>query len=210
MTEESRAKMSIARMGNTNCLGSHASEETKAKMSAARKGKPKSLEMRAKLSTTNMGHAVSPETGAKIAAANRGRVVSPETRAKQSASQMGHPAYPACIAAHLGYKRDPKTLANMSGELSTLWKGGPRMSDARKTAQRRILGFIPMNSPFPDSEGHHLDNDHVLYILRELHQKNKHNVFTGKNIEKINTLAVQWWMSQVMRTGHTLSVGEQS
>lgn len=36
---ETRAKISVARMGNTNALGSHCSEETKAKISMAKKGK---------------------------------------------------------------------------------------------------------------------------------------------------------------------------
>lgn len=204
LTDEQKAKSSLIHKGKI------ASVETRQKMSTTRKGKPKSLATRAKMSAAGMGHVVSPETGAKIAAANRGRVVSPETRAKQSAAQMGHPAYPACIAAHLGYKRDPETLAKMSGELSTSWKGGSRMSGARKTAKRRTLGCIPMNSPFPGSEGHHLDRDYVLYIPEELHWKNPHNNWTGRNMEQINTLAVQWRMSQIMMTGHTLSVGAQT
>jgi len=42
--------MSVAKMGNTQCLGHHHSEETKAKMSAAQTGKPKSDATRAKMS----------------------------------------------------------------------------------------------------------------------------------------------------------------
>lgn len=74
-------------------------------------------------------------------------------------------------------------------------------------AKRRVLGFIPLNKPFDGCNGHHLDNDHVLYIPKKMNLSIAHNVRTGKNMAKINTLAVQWWMTQVMRTGHTLPVG---
>lgn len=45
-TAESRKKMSVARLGNTNRRGIKSSEETRAKQSAALKGRPKSEEAR--------------------------------------------------------------------------------------------------------------------------------------------------------------------
>lgn len=116
---------------------------------------------------------------------------SAEHRAKLSAALMGHPVSP-----------EARAKISVAG-----WKGGPGVFNRKKNAKRRVLGFIPINSPFPSCEGHHLDPDYVLYIPRDLHQKNKHNIWTGRNMQRINTLAVQWWMSQVMRTGHTLLVG---
>lgn len=62
----------------------------------------------------------------------------------------------------------------------------------RHRAKRRTLGFFPLNSPFPRSEGHHLDMYRVLYIPQELHRSVRHNVWTGKNMEKINALAFAW------------------
>lgn len=82
-----------------------------------------------------------------------------------------------------------------------------RAHNEKQKAQRRVLGFIPLNKPFDGCNGHHLDNDYVLHIPNKMNQSISHNVRTGRNMTKINTLAVQWWMSQVMRTGHTLPVG---
>jgi hypothetical protein len=79
-----------------------------------------------------------------------------------------------------------------------------RVSHREDKAKRRVLGFIPLNKPFDGCNGHHLDKDHVLHIPKKLNQSIAHNVRTGKNMEKINTLGVQWWMSQVMRTKHIL------
>lgn len=64
--------------------------------------------------------------------------------------------------------------------------------NARHRAKHRTLGFIPLNVPFVDSTAHHIDKEHVIYVPRELHQGIPHNVWTGHNMEKINTLALEW------------------
>jgi hypothetical protein len=56
-------------------------------------------------------------------------------------------------------------------------------------AKRRTLGFNPLNSPFEGSEGHHINWADVIYIPKEMHQSVRHNVWTGRNMEKINLLA---------------------
>lgn len=58
--------------------------------------------------------------------------------------------------------------------------------------RKRKLGFVPLNDPFENSDGHHLDKEFVLYIPTELHRSISHNVFTGKNMEKINILAIEF------------------
>ena len=63
----------------------------------------------------------------------------------------------------------------------------------RHSAKRRVLGFIPMNQPFDGCEGHHLNQSDVIYIPKRLHRSVYHNVFTGKNMEKINALACAWY-----------------
>jgi len=76
------------------------SDETRAKMSAARmgkpttKGQPKSAEHRAKLSAANMGHRDSDETRAKKSASHHGKTMDPATRAKISAALKGKPKSP--------------------------------------------------------------------------------------------------------------------
>jgi hypothetical protein len=66
-------------------------------------------------------------------------------------------------------------------------------AERRQTkAKRRILGFAPMNQPFDNCEGHHLNQTDVVYIPKDLHRSIPHNVFTGKNMERINALACAW------------------
>jgi len=65
-------------------------------------GRPKSLEMRAKVSAANYGHAVSEDARAKISAARRGRALSAEHKLKLSLSLTGvskSPEHRARIAA---------------------------------------------------------------------------------------------------------------
>lgn len=56
-------------------------------------------------------------------------------------------------------------------------------------SKRRDLGFVPLNKPFDGSEAHHVDIVHVIYIPKEIHQRIRHNVHTGLNMDKINELA---------------------
>lgn len=59
-------------------------------------------------------------------------------------------------------------------------------------AKRRGLGFIPINTPFDGSEGHHLDSHFVVYIPKELHQSIRHNVWNGEGMNEINMLSFEW------------------
>lgn len=108
-SEESRRKMSLAKMGhetseehkkkisdsligNKHALGKHPSEETRKKLREASLGKYPSDETRRKLSEKLMGHEISEETKRKISKARMGCKVSEETRKRLSKSRMGlHP-----------------------------------------------------------------------------------------------------------------------
>jgi hypothetical protein len=46
-----------------------------------------------------------------------------------------------------------------------------------------------LNSPFMGCEGHHINKDDVIYIPKAIHRSVRHNVWTGRNMEKINALA---------------------
>ena len=77
---ESRAKMTLAKMGNTHRLGTTQSDETRAKMSAAHAGdknhfygRKHSDEMRATMSASRMGKTASPETRARMSETQRAR-----------------------------------------------------------------------------------------------------------------------------------------
>lgn len=58
----------------------------------------------------------------------------------------------------------------------------------KHNAHRRELGFIPLNEPFTGSEGHHVDREHVVYVLKKLHRSVKHNVWTGEGMREMNGL----------------------
>ena len=75
-----------------------------------------------------------------------------------------------------------------------------RLIDKRCQAKRkRGLGFIPVNEPFKGANGHHFNKNGVIYIPGELHRSILHNVFTGKNMEKINKAAFEWLDRELIR-----------
>lgn len=78
--------------------------------------------------------------------------------------------------------------------------------EARKkyvNKHRRNLGFIPLNKYFEGSEFHHIDRERGLYIPIEVHKNIPHCLETAKGMKKINTLAVQWWITnQVLNKYH--------
>ena len=61
-----------------------------------------------------------------------------------------------------------------------------------KSRHQRELGFIPLNAPFNNSEGHHIDKDYVVYVPKELHDSIPHCVKTGKNMKEMNKLALDY------------------
>lgn len=71
----------------------------------------------------------------------------------------------------------------------------------KKTHDKRYrgLGYETINEPFPNSEGHHFNKEHVIYIPAELHQSIRHNIFTGKNMEEINKAAFEWLDRELIR-----------
>jgi len=51
-----------------------------------------------------------------------------------------------------------------------------KKSDKKQKAKRRQLGFIPLNKFFPNSEGHHINFEQVIYMPKELHQNIRHSL----------------------------------
>lgn len=94
-----------------------------------------------------------------------GHIMSLEWRAKLSVAQMGN------TNGHGG------------------WRGGVQVSQRKKSAKRRSLGFIPLNSPFPGCEGHHINKTDVIYMPRALHRSIRHNQYTGKGMAEMSILA---------------------
>jgi len=57
--------------------------------------------------------------------------------------------------------------------------------------RKRNLGFNPLNKYFEGSEAHHINKNDVLYILKSLHRSISHCLETGRNMDKINRLAME-------------------
>ena len=83
-SEETKAKMSKASLGNTHLLGHKHSEETKAKMSKAGKGRKKSEEHKAKIGKAHKGRKHSEEFKARLSKARLGYKHSEEIKFKMS------------------------------------------------------------------------------------------------------------------------------
>jgi hypothetical protein len=64
--------------------------------------------------------------------------------------------------------------------------------NTKMRSQRRALGYIFLNKPFKGADGHHVDKTHVLFIPRVLHGSVSHDIWTGKNMDTINALALTW------------------
>jgi hypothetical protein len=155
------------------------SPETRAKISAAMMGHAVSAETRARLSAANMGHAPtgpkhqSIKAWAKISASRMGRKASLETRTKMSAVHMGH-ILPDVTKAAL---------------LAANWKGGRVVWKRKQKAKRRLLGFVSLNKSFTGCEGHHVDNERVIYMPKELHRSIYHRQTDGRGMAEINAVA---------------------
>jgi hypothetical protein len=62
----------------------------------------------------------------------------------------------------------------------------------RHQAKRREMDFEPLNSPFPGSDGHHINVTDVIYVPSSMHRSIAHNVWTGRNMAAINALAYEY------------------
>jgi hypothetical protein len=47
--------------------------------------------------------------------------------------------------------------------------------------------------PFGGCAAHHINQTDVIYVPKEMHQSIGHNIWTGKNMDKINALVGQWF-----------------
>ncbi|MBA7524574.1 hypothetical protein ES705_16715 [subsurface metagenome] len=79
---------------------------------------------------------------------------------------------------------------------SKQWRlGNPKKQKAIKVKQkalRRQLGFVPLNEPFENCEGHHISENFVIYIPAEIHRSIKHIIWNWHNMKEINQLAFKY------------------
>ena len=67
-----------------------------------------------------------------------------------------------------------------------------RKYDRKHSSTRRGLGHFALNKHFKNSEAHHISENLIIYIPKEIHQNIRHNIWTWKNMEKINKLAINF------------------
>ena len=72
-----------------------------------------------------------------------------------------------------------------------------KTSKRRKNTKRRGLGFNPLNKFFEGSEAHHINNNDIIYIPQKLHWNIRHCLETGKNMEEINMLAMNYVLENI-------------
>lgn len=163
--------------------GSHMTDEQRARVSASHIGHKVSTETKEKMSVMFKGKPKSTEHRAKLSAAGMGHGVSPETRAKLSVASTGktHTVSPEgrakIVVAH--------------------WRGGLKVAKCKSCAKRRALGFVPLNKPFDGADAHHVSKEYVVYVPHDLHKSIWHNIWTGKNMEQVNLLALSYLVQQL-------------
>lgn len=143
----------------------------------SRTGQTRSEEEIAKQSKSLMGN--KSRTGQKR---------SLEERTKQSKTMMGN-------TCGLGYKYTPEQSERKSASLKGEdYDAGEWTGFFDKTQPHLIPVYkcFQLNDRFPDSVGHHLTHDTVVFIPAELHRHLYHNMITGENMVEINMLALQY------------------
>ena len=95
--------------------------------------------------------------------------------------------------SHMGMVISPEWRENLS---KANWKGGPAVSVRKANANRRLLGFVALNEYFPDSEGHHVDNDQVIYLPKALHRSVFHRQTDGLGMAQMNAIAYNYLFKQ--------------
>ena len=90
-------------------------------------------------------------------------------------------------------KKEWQQSDNGKAAIIRYWQSDKGKITKRKhRSERRGLGSIELNKPFPNSEGHHIDEEHIIHIPKSKHRSILHNVHTGEGMEEINTIAFQY------------------
>lgn len=101
--------------------------------------------------------------------------------------------YKKYAASEKGKKRGEKFNEKHPTYRQEYWRTpNGREAINRSFSKWRGLGFIPLNEPFENCEGHHLNKGVGIYIPKQLHRSVHHNLWTGEGMETINKLALDY------------------
>lgn len=67
-----------------------------------------------------------------------------------------------------------------------------KATNRRSHSKRRSLGFLPLNEPFDGCEGHHISENFIIYIPKEVHKCLYHSIWTWQNMEQMNKSAIEF------------------
>lgn len=67
-----------------------------------------------------------------------------------------------------------------------------KKTKSKHNSKRRGLGHVMLNKPFENSDAHHIDEVHIIYMPADLHRSISHNVWTGQGMEEINAIAFRY------------------
>ena len=69
----------------------------------------------------------------------------------------------------------------------------------KKYTKRRGLGFIPLNAPFENSVGHHIDRNHIVFLPEKIHARFHHSLSDEASMEAINSIAMLYLPKQIAK-----------
>ena len=142
------------------------------------------------------GHSVMKKTRCKISEGNKGKKRSDEQNCNMRKLLKGKLPWNKAKTLTKEHKRKiGEARKGKKGKQASRWLGGKVLSWARSRAKRRSLGFNALNAPFEGSEGHHLTHNSVAYIPSFTHQSIAHNVWTAKNMQAVNALAIDFLLN---------------
>lgn len=185
MTDEQRAKCSVAQKEAQNRPGVRAAWAVSGKRKrwvAALKAKANRPEARERNSATVKKWWNTPGVKEKMSEIQKELQSHPEERAKRA------------TAVKAGWTSEAKE--RVTGSLSPNYRGGPRLSRSRSDAKRRGLGHVYLNNWLDGGEGHHVDNEQVIYMPKELHKSVFHRQTDGRGMAKINAIAYNFLFKQ--------------
>ena len=61
-----------------------------------------------------------------------------------------------------------------------------------QSQRKRNMGFIPLNYHLPNHDGHHIDNEYVIYIPHDIHTSIYHNHNKPNTMVEINKIAFKY------------------
>ncbi len=220
-SEETKHKISESKKGCTPWIkGKKHTAETRKKLSESHKGKipwnkgkPCSNEQKQRLLEFSKKYKPTEEVKKQISESMKKIYSSPEMKekmaeiSKKSTHFSGHKHTEQWKINHSikmkGFRHTKETKERISeankkrptGKKNPQWKGGRKLASARSKSKRRELKHIPLNECENGWVGHHMDNEHVLYIPKELHMSQWHTQKDKDSMDKINKLVIDWYIS---------------